>query len=125
MNDLRSRDPLNGFRAPRAPEALRQRVLSAAAEALSAESVPGVWARLWASRPLRAAWAVTTLGPLLAHAALSVAPGSTPPRQLAGSRDGAEELRELLALPNVEISPRAERMSMIEPEKPKEHGVKS
>ena len=72
----------------------------------------GVWDRLWESRPLRAAWAATTLGLLVTHVALSVTPESRRPAANVASREQADELRELLALPTVEISPRAQRMAM-------------
>ena len=72
----------------------------------------GIWDRLWDSRPLRAAWAATTLGLLGTHVVLSVTPESRRFAASVASREQAEELRELLALPTVEISPRAQRMAM-------------
>ena len=112
MSNKQHRDPLSGFRAPGVPGHLKRSVLDAAGEILAAESETGVWDRLWDSRPLRAAWAVTTLGLLVAHATLSVTPDRARSAASVASQEEAEELRELLALPTIEISPRAERVAM-------------
>ena len=115
MSNKQHRDPLSDFRAPGVPGHLKRSVLDAAGETLAAESETGVWDRLWDSRPLRAAWAVTTLGLLVAHVTLSVTPDRGRSAASVASQEEqreAEELRELLALPTIEISPRAERMAM-------------
>ena len=103
-------DLFEGLRVPHAPAELAQRVLDAAAECDRALPRPTIWDRLWESRPLRVAWALATLGLLLAHAGLSVTsdlPRSGEDPRVADRRQ-AREIRELLALPEVEISPRAE-----------------
>ena len=50
------KSPLSGMRSPSPPDELRETVLSAAREALAAESRPTVWDRIWESRTLRLAW---------------------------------------------------------------------
>lgn len=105
-------EPLTGLRAPGAPARLAARVLEAAREPLRDADLPRVWDRVWDSRALRAAWAATTLVLALAHVALSVAPGGGRSSPAVAERDRADELREVLELPTVEISPRAERIAM-------------
>jgi len=107
MNKSQRDDPLSGLRVPRVPSELRERVLRAAGRI---EGTRGIWDRLWESRPLRLAWAVTTTGLLLAHAALSLAPGSSPQTNRASVREQSRELGRLLALPRFEISERAEAL---------------
>ena len=84
MNKRQPHDPLSGLRVPRAPSELRERVLRAAGRV---EGSRGIWDRLWESRPLRLAWAVTTIGLLLANAALSLAPGPSPQTNRASMRE--------------------------------------
>ena len=109
MNKRQSDDPLSGLRVPRVPAELRERVLHAAERI---EGTRGIWDRLWESRPLRLAWAVTTTGLLLANAALSLAPGSAPQTDRVSVREQSRELGRLLALPRMEISERAEALTM-------------
>jgi hypothetical protein len=115
MNE-QDRNPLSGLRARGAPRHLKRSVLNAAGETLrvknDGESAPDAWDRLWESRPLRAAWAATTLGLLVTHVALSVTPEPRRSAASVASREQIDELRELLALPTIEISPRAQRMAM-------------
>ncbi len=109
-------DPLEGHSVPGPPESLEGRVLAATAEALRDRAQTTVWDRLWTSRPLRLAWSVAFIGLLAAHAAISV-PRSDPgeaTRRAAG-RAPSDELRDEVALPTVDISPRAEALVM-EPE---------
>ena len=113
MSENRSRDPFSGLRTPRVPAGLKGRVLAAAARTRPVNDAPTFWDRIWERRPLRLAWAVTTGALLLAHAALSLAPGPGAARPAGGDARGQrEELRDALALPTIEISPSAERFSM-------------
>ena len=107
MNRSQSDDPLSGLRVPRVPAELRERVLCAA---VRIKGTRGIWDRLWESRPLRLAWAVTTSGLLPANAALSLAPGSAPQTDHASVREQSRELGRLLALPRMEISERAQAL---------------
>jgi hypothetical protein len=114
MNSRKDRDLLEGLQVPRAPADLEQRVLGAAADAIERDEPPTIWDRLWESRALRLAWASATLGLLLAHAGLALVSRSP---ESAGDlrsvdRRQAREIHELLALPVVEISPRAEALAM-------------
>ena len=104
-------DPLPGLRPPRAPEELATTVLSAAKRALH-EPAPTIWNRLWTSRPLRLGWSVATLALVLAHLGLSVAPfGSPDSRQARGATGStSRELGDVLNVPAIEISPRAEAL---------------
>ena len=109
MNKSQPDDPLTGLRVPRVPSELRERVLRAAGRV---EGTRGIWDRLWESRPLRLAWVVTTTALLLANAALSLAPGSSPQTNRSALREQSRELGLLLALPRMEISERAAALTM-------------
>ena len=104
-------DPLAGLRPPGAPGELATAVLTAATRALQ-EPSPTIWNRLWTSRPLRLGWSVATVALVLAHLGVSVAPfGSPGSRQARGATGNAlRELNDVLDLPAVEISPRAEAL---------------
>lgn len=106
-------DPLDGLRVPGPPVSLERQVLTAAAAALRHGTRATVWDRLWQSRPLRVAWTVAVVGLLSAHAAMTFSP-SRPGRAVPGAtgRPPSAELRELIALPSVEISPRAEAIAL-------------
>ena len=110
MKQDKQSDLFEGLRVPHAPAELERRVLSAAAASDRTDPSPTIWDRLWESRPLRVAWGLATLALLLANAGLSLptnAPRSEGDTRTADRRQ-AREVRELLALPQVEISPRAE-----------------
>ena len=111
MNRPDEPNPLTGLRVPAAPEALADRVLCAANQARQPFAVPSIWDRLWNSRPLRLAWAVALLVLLAIHTGLSLFPDSSL-SSTASPRADSRELRALLALPRVEISPRAEALAM-------------
>ncbi|MDX1389461.1 MAG: hypothetical protein R3344_09750 [Acidobacteriota bacterium] len=98
----------NGLRAPRVPESLRERTLRSAAAAL--ESRPTVWEHLWESQPLRAGWVVATIGLIVANVVISFPRAITPEAGpvATSTRDRIEALGDVLALPAIEISPRAE-----------------
>lgn len=101
---------MNGLNVPRAPAALKQRVLQAAT---SLEAQPqSIWDRLWQSRLLRVAWTVTTAGLLLANVWLSVSRPRSTARDVAGAREQIERLREDLGLTEFAVTPRAEAMVM-------------
>jgi len=110
MKRDKHRDVFEGLHVPHAPAELRRRVLDAVAESDHRDASPTIWDRLWESRPLRVAWGLATLGLLLANAGLSL-PTSAPRSEgdtRTADRSQVREARELLALPQVEISPRAE-----------------
>ena len=109
-----NRDPLQGLGAPRVPADLERRVLDAARNAEQGVANATVWDRLWESRTIRRAWVSATLGLLLAHAGMSLfsdSPQSADELRSVDRRQ-ARELRETLALPVVEISPRAEAIAL-------------
>ena len=103
-------DLFEGLRVPRVSAELERRVLDAATRSDRRIPIPTIWDRLWESRPLRVAWGMATLGLLLANVGLSL-PTSAPRSEgnmRTADRRQAREIHELLALPQVEISPRAE-----------------
>jgi hypothetical protein len=111
MKPENDRDPFRGMRPPRTPSDLRQRVLSAATDALAAEERRTVWDRIWESRAAGRTWATVTLGLLVAHAGLSLmtgTPGSPRDSRAAERR----QVRKQLDLPVVEISPRAAALAL-------------
>jgi hypothetical protein len=113
MTRHRNSDPLQGHRVPAPPAQLERRVLDAATTALRDGPRTVLWNRLWASRPLRLAWALAVIGLLGAHAAMSLGLPDPPSNtSRLTDRTPSSELREELALPMVEISPRAEALAM-------------
>jgi len=110
MTREHERHPLTGLRAVRAPEGLAERVLEAAAKAADTERPePSVWDRLWHSTPLRVAWVVAVVLLGLAHAMLGGAPERGDSRATVATID---ELDDVLSLPPIEISPRAESIAL-------------
>ena len=71
---------------------------------------PSIWTRIFESRALRAAWGIATLALLLANVWLSVSQPKTVNEEIADIRSQLEQLQEELALPDLDISPRAEAM---------------
>lgn len=113
MNERDDRELFSHLRSPRLPADLKQPVLHGAIRALGEDTPPRVWDRLWESRTLRAAWVVVTMGLIVAHVAISVSPGSARrPSGTETARGQMEDLRGVLDLPSVEISPRAEALVM-------------
>lgn len=110
MTEPRSREPFDGLRAATAPDRLRDRVLAAAEAALAAGQSYGVWDRLCESRAWRTAWASAAAILIAAHVVLSLVPGVSRSRPGVTTQDWSGDLREELALPEVEISPRAARI---------------
>jgi hypothetical protein len=93
-------DPLEGLAPPGAPPELRARVLEASRAALLAGPAPrDRWSLLFASRPLRLAWAASVLLLLAGHALL-VRPA--PPRT-----DAAAELAAIRSLPRIDPDARS------------------
>ena len=112
MNE-RNRKPLSDYRTPRLPGRLESRVIAAAGEALRNDAEPSAWDRIFESRPLRAAWGAIATILVAAHVALTLMPGSD--RSLDDAIAGnsaAEQLREVIELPSIVISPNAERITM-------------
>lgn len=99
-NEPRNRSPLDRLDVPRPPEALRERVLSAAGAALAREPVPDVWSRVWESRAARLAWAISVAGLLAAHAYIT--PWGATPRETASFNE--EEILELTRLPRLDAA---------------------
>jgi len=104
-----------GLRPPRVPGDLERRVLDAAGQVFDDPARPTLWDRLWTSTPLRAAWAVTTGALMVAHVVLSL-PDHPPtrPDSSATSVDATvpDDLRDVIRLPQLEISPRAARLCL-------------
>jgi len=84
-----NREPFGDLRPPKAPPALRQRVLQAAHRAARAEPEPSLTERLWRSRPLRLAWAAAVVLLLSAHLSLQFSHGEAP-REAVGNGFASE-----------------------------------
>ncbi len=96
---------------PGAPPSLRTRALAAARVARRKPEPVDLWSRIWASRPLRLAWAASLTAVLAAHVALSVR-SALEPIPSAAADGGAfliastvsdDELRTLVDLPNIAL----------------------
>ena len=99
------RNPFSGLRSTGPPGELRNPVLSAAREALAAETRPTVWDRIWESRTLRLAWTGATAALVLGHVVLTVQPTrptAAPTGESTAARQDADELHEIVELPRVE-----------------------
>jgi hypothetical protein len=114
MNQNRDRDPLRGLRVPGAPEELRRRALQAAQATSPEIPASSIWDRLWEDRRLRRAWSTAVALLLAGHALVGLlpSPGPSPPPTSGERSPGIGELREVLELPPLEISPRAETLVM-------------
>jgi len=104
-----------GLRPPRVPEDLERRVLDAAGQVFDDPARPTLWDRLWTSKPLRAAWAVTCATLMVAHVVLSLPADRRPqPDTSAMSVDAteSEDVQEVFRIPLLDISPRAARLCL-------------
>lgn len=108
------RDPFRGLAAPRAPSDLRRRVLNAATNATKPAEPQTIWDRIWENPVFGRSWVTLTLGLLVAHAGLTLVSESsdTASELRSAERKQAREVRELLDLPVVEISPRAAALAL-------------
>jgi hypothetical protein len=95
------RDPLNRLLStldePTPPRALRERSLTRAGEVWTSNQVADGWCRLWESRPLRLAWALSVLLLAAANVAVRVDSRVHPSRVSAA----ASELQSIVALPRL------------------------
>jgi hypothetical protein len=104
MTDTRQ-DPetvLAGFEPPGPPEGLRDRALRRAGDALDRPPAQDRWARIYANRPLRAAWAAAVLVLVVANILLPTA--SRRPRKdwfIERAAGRVSELREVVAVPRL------------------------
>lgn len=106
MNHGNRHDPLEGARTPKAPEALRARTIDAATRALASPRRT-MWDALWESRGLRAFWWAATGILVAAHVRITIPDDADAVHRAATARNELERLRHELALPEVEIGPRA------------------
>ena len=74
------RDPLRAFALPRAPGALRVRVLERALEAARSSPVPSRTDRIWFSRRWRLTWAAALVASVMVDVVASRAGGVAPAR---------------------------------------------
>ena len=85
------------------PEALRERVLERASAALDRAAERDAWARIYSSRPLRAAWAAAVLGLIAANLLLPRGTGSSAGEPLTvSSARQLPELREVVSVPRLD-----------------------
>ncbi|OFV83234.1 MAG: hypothetical protein A2Y78_15545 [Acidobacteria bacterium RBG_13_68_16] len=86
---------LAGLRPPEPPRGLQDKTLRGAGEALAREAGRDFWTRIWESRPLRVAWAVSAGVLVICHIGITELPSGRAPaaRQTAlSARDGDGEL---------------------------------
>lgn len=95
---------LSGLEPVAPPEELKTRTLAAASRALAEPPMPDLWERLWASRPLRLAWATSMLALLGGHLLLSVSQrlATPPPPELAAGAGLPAELATIATLPSID-----------------------
>jgi hypothetical protein len=93
-------DPFDGLRPARAPEALRERVLDAARQAMLEAPAPTIWDRLFESRALRTAWGALCLILVAGHLVLTEDPQSEGLE--SRSLVDAPELKDVLELPRLD-----------------------
>jgi len=94
------------FRPPEPPAELRQPVLAAAREAMSQTEGPEIWMRIWGSRPVHLAWAVSVAVLIYGHLLIGGAmpAGSDGPVfPLAAVAGNDDELAEIVGLQRVTV----------------------
>ena len=93
---------LAALEPPGPPDSLRDRALRRAGAALDRPPAQDRWARIYANRPLRAAWAAAVLGLVVANVLLPRANRRSGEDEfVAGAAGLAPELRQIAAVPRL------------------------
>jgi hypothetical protein len=92
---------LSTFEPPGPPDGLRDRVLRRAGAALDRPTAQDRWARIYASRPLRAAWAAMVLVLVVANVLLPRANRRSRESFVEGAAERPPELREVVDVPRL------------------------
>lgn len=96
---------LAGLSPAEPPRGLQEQVLRGARQALAREAGRDVWTRLWESRPLRVAWAVSIVVLVACHVGLTeLRSGRTPiaAQTARAARGGNGELAAFGGLPRLD-----------------------
>lgn len=89
---------------PEPPRGLQEKALRGAREALAREAGRDIWTRIWESRPLRLAWAVSVVVLVICHAGITgVRSARTPAvgQTTGAAREGNGELAAIGRLPRL------------------------
>ena len=92
---------LGTLEPPGPPDGLRDRVLRRAGAALDRPTAQDRWARIYASRPLRAAWAAMVLVLVVANVFLPRANRRSRESFVEGATGRTPELREVVDVPRL------------------------
>lgn len=93
---------LAALEPPGPPDGLRDRALGRAGAALGRPTTPDVWARVYASRPLRAAWATAVFVLVVANVFLPRGSRRSGEEDLAAGDAGlSRELRQVASVPRL------------------------
>jgi hypothetical protein len=96
---------LAGLGPPQLPRGLQEKTLRGAREALARAAGPDSWTRIWESRPLRVAWAVSAGMLVICHIGITgLRSARTPPagQTAQAAREGNGELAAIGRLPRVD-----------------------
>jgi len=95
---------LSGLEPVAPPRELEARTLAAARRALAEPPTLDLWERMWASRPLRLAWATSVLAILGGHLLLSLAQwlAAAPPTAIAAQSELLAEVATIATLPSID-----------------------
>jgi hypothetical protein len=88
---------LGGLAPPEPPHGLQERVLRGARQALAREAGRDVWTRIWESRPLRIAWAVSAGVLVICHIGITEVRSTRTPTAGQTARAAREGNGELAA----------------------------
>jgi hypothetical protein len=96
---------LAGLSPPEPPPGLQERTLRGARQVLTREAARDVWTRIWESRPLRIAWAVSVVVLVLCHFSITElrsVSGKAGTQTAGVARDGNGELAAIARLPRLD-----------------------
>jgi hypothetical protein len=100
---------LSGLVPPELPHELQERVLRGARRALAHEAGRDVWTRIWESRPLRVAWALSVVVLAVCHfgiTELRSGPASAARQAAQSGRAGNGEVAAIGRLPRLDENAR-------------------
>jgi hypothetical protein len=100
---------LAGLAPPEPPPGLQERVLRGARQALAREVGRDAWTRIWESRPLRIAWAVSAGVLVICHIGITEVRSARTPtagQTARAAREGNGELAAIGRLPRLDENAR-------------------
>lgn len=96
---------LAGLAPPKPPRGLEERTVRGAREAMVCEAARDAWTRIWESRPLRIAWAVSVVALVLCHLSITElrsVSGKAGTQTARVAREGNGELAAIARLPQLD-----------------------